>query len=109
MKADADITTRCSKVQAANGQSVIMDLSPYTVRQADSVITPPNSSVMFAECASIPTLVGEMTPGDHWLCCAVTASGHSVPAQPLAPTLVIENNMLHVTDNVSGETISLHL
>lgn len=109
MKADADITTRCSKVQAANGQSVIMDLSPYTVRQADSVITPPNSSVMFAECASIPTLVGEMAPGDHWLCCAVTASGHSVPAPLLAPTLVIENNMLHVTDNVSGETISLHL
>lgn len=109
MKADAQTSARGSKVLAVNGQSVIADLSPLIVRQGDSVVTPPNSSVMFAKCASIPTLMGEISPGEHWLCCAVTASAQTASATPLAPTLEIENNTLHVTDNISGKIISLHL
>lgn len=41
---------------AENGSSVIVDLSPTIQRQPDSIVTPPNSSIMFAECASIPLL-----------------------------------------------------
>ena len=108
MKADAELSVRQSLVNAANGVSAVADLSPHAVRVADSVITPPNSSVMFAECASIPTLTGEIAPGEHWLGCAVMASGNPRLALPVLPTLHIENNTLNVTDNVSGKIITLN-
>ena len=108
MKADAQLTVRQSRVRAANGMSAVVDLSPHAVRLADSVITPPNSSVMFAECAAIPTLTGEIAPGEHWLCCAVVASGHHNATLPALPTLHIENNTLNVTDNVSGKITTLN-
>ena len=108
MKAEAELTVHQSLVNAANGVSVVVDLSPLAVRVADSVITPPNSSVMFAECAAIPTLTGEIAPGEHWLCCAVVASGNHNMLLPALPTLHIENNTLNVTDNVSGKITTLN-
>ncbi|MFP5596693.1 DUF2264 domain-containing protein [Kluyvera sp. 142486] len=108
MKADAELTVRQSLVNAANGVSAVVDLSPHAVRMADSVITPPNSSVMFAECAAIPTLTGEIAPGEHWLCCAVVASGNHNMTLPALPTLHIENNTLNVTDSVSGKITTLN-
>ena len=110
MKADVESRAQFSRVHAANGVSIIADITPQTgVRQGDSVVTPPNSSVMFAECAVIPTLTGEIEPGKHWLCCAVAASGERTAPQPVLPTLLIDNNTLRVTDNTCGKTLSLHI
>ncbi|MEA9392066.1 DUF2264 domain-containing protein [Acerihabitans sp. TG2] len=63
---------RC-RLEANNGTSVIVDLSTETIRNADKIITPPNSNIMFAECATIPVLTRRLETGTHWLCCAVTA------------------------------------
>lgn len=109
MKADAEITGGQSRVRAANGTSVVVDLSPHAVRQADCVITPPNSSVMFPECAAIPMLSGDIAPGEHWLCCAVVASSDTHAPLPALPMLHIENNALSVRDNVSGKITNLSL
>ncbi len=110
IKADAETGGQWSRVRAVNGMSVIADIAPQApFRRGDSVVTPPNSSVMFAECAVIPTLTGEIDAGEHWLCCAVNASGDSDTRQPILPTLRIQNNTLEVTDNVCGKTLSLHI
>lgn len=110
IKADAEIGGQWSRVRAVNGMSVIADIAPQApFRRGDSVVTPPNSSVMFAECAVIPTLTGEIDAGEHWLCCAVNASGDSDARQPILPTLRIQNNTLEVTDNACGKTLSLHI
>ena len=110
IKADAETGGQWSRVRAVNGMSVIADIAPQApFRRGDSVVTPPNSSVMFAECAVIPTLTGEIDAGEHWLCCAVNASGDSDARQPILPTLRIQNNTLEVTDNACGKTLSLHI
>lgn len=110
IKADAEIGGQWSRVRTVNGMSVIADIAPQApFRRGDSVVTPPNSSVMFAECAVIPTLTGEIDAGEHWLCCAVNASGDSDARQPILPTLRIQNNTLEVTDNACGKTLSLHI
>lgn len=110
IKADAETSGQWSQVRAVNGMSVIADIAPQApFRRGDSVVTPPNSSVMFAECAVIPTLTGEIDAGEHWLCCAVNASGDSDARQPILPTLRIQNNTLEVTDNACGKALSLHI
>ncbi|MFU0932020.1 DUF2264 domain-containing protein [Kluyvera cryocrescens] len=110
IKADAETGGQWSRVRAVNGMSVIADIAPQaSFRRGDSVVTPPNSSVMFAECAVIPTLTGEIDAGEHWLCCAVNASGDSDARQPILPTLRIQNNTLEVTGNACGKTLSLHI
>lgn len=73
MKAPHQTLASGCVVHAANGSSAIYDLSFGLERHGDCVITPPNSSVMFAECAAIPVLTATLTPGRHWLCCAVIA------------------------------------
>nr|WP_052283581.1 DUF2264 domain-containing protein [Kluyvera genomosp. 1] len=110
MKADVESRTGLSRVRAENGVSVIANIAFQSAdRQGDSVVTPPNSSVMFAECAVIPTLTGEIEPGEHWLCCAVASSGDSAASLSILPSLRIDNNTLQVTDNRCGKTLSLHL
>ncbi|WP_432699761.1 DUF2264 domain-containing protein [Kluyvera cryocrescens] len=110
IKADTETGGQWSRVRAVNGMSVIADIAPQApFRRGDSIVTPPNSSVMFAECAVIPTLTGEIDAGEHWLCCAVNASGDSDARQPILPTLRIQNNTLEVTDNACGKTLSLHI
>ena len=96
MKADAQQGEGRCQITARNGVSVIADLSPTLTRQGDAVVTPPNSSVMFAECASIPLLTIDLTPGEHWLCCAVVASGDVTKKYQQPPQLVIEKNTLRV-------------
>lgn len=56
MKTAHRVRERGCYLLAENGSSVIVDLSPIIQRQPDSIVTPPNSSIMFAECASIPLL-----------------------------------------------------
>ncbi len=68
---------------AENGISAIFPLASTVMRQADSVVTPPNSSIMFAPCAAIPVLQGDIPLCRHWLACAVQAAaseGHLIPA-----------------------------
>ncbi|MFO6298684.1 DUF2264 domain-containing protein [Rahnella selenatireducens] len=65
---------RAVTVTARNGISRIVCLDDGISRSAAAVITPPNSSIMFAETASIPLLTGALTAGSHWLITAVCAS-----------------------------------
>ncbi|MGK9173894.1 DUF2264 domain-containing protein [Yokenella regensburgei] len=89
-------TQRGGLVQAANGVSAIVDLSPLRVREADCVVTPPNSSVMFAECATIPMLHNILPVGEHWLACAVQASLSSHDFYSVVPELTIEPEGIRV-------------
>lgn len=93
MKAEPELGGRGSRINAENGSSVIVDLSPVIQRVPDSVVTPPNSSIMFAECASIPMLTTTLPQGESWLCCAVTAAGQS-PHTSATPLLHINNNQV---------------
>lgn len=93
MKAEPELGARGSRINAENGSSVIVDLSPVIQRVPDSVVTPPNSSIMFAECASIPMLTTPLPQGESWLCCAVTAAGQS-PHTSVTPLLHINNNQV---------------
>ncbi|MBU9810132.1 DUF2264 domain-containing protein [Rahnella sp. SL6] len=61
-------------VTAGNGISRIAALEDNTSREASTVITPPNSSIMFAETAAIPVLKNALPVGSHWLITAVSAS-----------------------------------
>ena len=92
---------------AENGSSVIVDLSPALVRQPDSVVTPPNSSVMFPECASIPLLQTEIPQGESWLCCAVTAS--EKPHRAVTPQLTLTHNQAVIRDPGSERQLTFTL
>lgn len=94
-------------IVARNGVSVIADLPAGLSRQSDCVVTPPNSSIMFAECAAIPVLRGDLPPGEHWLCSAVAASGEPHKSAQPQPQLIIEKNTLRVTDVLNNKYISL--
>lgn len=74
MKTEHQIHERGCYLAAENGSSVIVDLSPAIMRLPDSIVTPPNSSIMFPECATIPLLKTDIPQGESWLCCAVFAS-----------------------------------
>lgn len=101
MKSDHQPVGRGSFVQAANGSSAIVDLSPVLSRQPDSVVTPPNSSIMFSECAAIPVLTTTIPQGDSWLCCAVRASGTNIDLAA-TPLLEIKDNQVVIRAPGSG-------
>ena len=108
LKAEHDpLGERGCRINASNGTSAILDLSPQPLRRADSVVTPPNSSIMFAGCASIPLLTGDIPRGESWLCCAVAASGRPDESWSLRPDLTIDGNRLTITDPLSGRTLTL--
>ncbi|MNL61360.1 hypothetical protein D3C87_1852710 [compost metagenome] len=77
-------------------------------RQPDSIVTPPNSSVMFAECASIPVLMSEIPVGESWLCCAVTASGEQ-KNYAVTPQLHINNNQVVINEPGSERQLSFFI
>ncbi|MFT4292574.1 DUF2264 domain-containing protein [Enterobacter sp.] len=74
MKAEHQLREHGCYLDAQNGSSAIVCLSPELMRQPDSIVTPPNSSIMFPECASVPLLKTDIPQGESWLCCAVIAS-----------------------------------
>ncbi|MFE8149939.1 DUF2264 domain-containing protein [Brenneria goodwinii] len=78
-----DIQPRECRIQAENGRSLLLDRGNRVSRRADTLITPPNSSIMFAECAAIPILTIQLAPGVHWLGVAVAAQIRQ--DAPLAP------------------------
>ncbi|WP_428946318.1 DUF2264 domain-containing protein [Pantoea sp. FN060301] len=71
----ASANDRESLLSASNGTSVIHDASPFLHREPGYIVTPPNSSIMFAECAAIPVLSGSISQGISWLVGAVAATG----------------------------------
>lgn len=83
-----------SLVFAENGVSGIFNLPEFVPREIDSVVTPPNSSIMFAPCASIPLLRGDIAPGRHWLGCAVQAAASPEAFQYLLPQVQIAEQAL---------------
>lgn len=107
MKTAHQVRDRGCYLMAENGSSVIVDLSPTIQRQPDSIVTPPNSSIMFAECASIPLLKADLPQGESWLCCAVLAGGK----QPAAatPQLNITHNQVVISEPGSERKLSFTL
>lgn len=108
MKTDPQLHGRGSYLSADNGSSAIVDLSPNISRQPDSVVTPPNSSIMFAGCATIPMLTSTLPQGESWLCCAVTASAQN-KNRAESPQLQINNNQVVIRAPGSERQLSFIL
>lgn len=108
MKAEHRLSERGCTVAARNGSSTIFDLSPVNTRLPDSIVTPPNSSIMFAECASIPLLTTEIAPGESWLCCAVTASGQP-HKNAVSPQLQINSHQVVMSEPDGTRQLSFFL
>lgn len=99
---------RGCRVDADNGFSLIEDIGAGTPRRPDHIVTPPNSSIMFADCALIPTLTARLAPGEHWLYCAVYASPHSPPPhQP--PVAIRGDGCLRLIDPRQDQIVVLTL
>ena len=107
MKTEHQIRERGCYLAAENGSSVIVDLSPAIMRLPDSIVTPPNSSIMFPECATIPLLKTDIPQGESWLCCAVFAS----EKQKLAarPHLNITQNQVEIREPGGERLLSFTL
>ncbi len=101
------IQRRRCRLAAANGTSVIVDIGLEVQRTADKVITPPNSSIMFAECAAIPVLAGRLEPGTHWLCCAVTALIHPETHEAPLPEFTLSGDGLRLLQHQREITLSI--
>jgi len=83
-------------LRADNGISSLVNLPAGRQRAAQHIVTPPNSSLMFAESAAIPLLSAELAPGEHWLSCAVRVQpNHENDDSPL-PELRIESHQLRI-------------
>lgn len=108
MKSEPQRHGRGSYLSADNGSSTIVDLSPDISRQPDSVVTPPNSSIMFAGCATIPVLTSTIPQGESWLCCAVTASAQN-KNRAESPQLQINNNQVVIRAPGSERQLSFIL
>ncbi|MBZ0058293.1 MULTISPECIES: DUF2264 domain-containing protein [unclassified Leclercia] len=108
MKTDPRLIGRGSFLNAKNGSSAIVDLSPAITRQPDSVVTPPNSSIMFAECAAIPVLTTTLLPGESWLCSAVLATGEEIQ-EANTPQLEIKDNRAVICASGSERKLSFIL
>lgn len=108
MKTQQQLTARGCYLSADNGSSVIADLSPVIRRQPDAVVTPPNSSIMFAECAAIPVLTTTLPQGESWLCCAVMASGDADKIAEI-PQLQINTDRVVIRDPDNKRQLSFFL
>ena len=108
MKTQPELTERGCFLSADNGSSVIADLSPVITRQPDTVVTPPNSSIMFAECAAIPVLSTTLPQGESLLCCAVMACGDSHNKAEI-PQLDFNNNQVVIRDPDNKRQLSFFL
>jgi len=107
MKTEHQIRERGCYLAAENGSSVIVDLSPAIMRLPDSIVTPPNSSIMFPECATIPLLKTDIPQGESWLCCAVFASEKQNSAA--RPHLNITQNQVEIREPGGERQLSFTL
>lgn len=86
-----------SSIDDVDGFSTLHDLGPLGHRTATTVITPPNSNILFAETAAIPTLVHTLMPGEHWLVCAAAAHRHAARLRDAQPGCHIDETQIVVT------------
>lgn len=107
MKTEYQIRERGCYLAAENGSSAIVDLSPSIERTPDSIVTPPNSSIMFPECAAIPLLKTDIPQGESWLCCAVFASEKQDIAAK--PHLNITQNQVEIREPGGERQLSFTL
>lgn len=107
MKTEHQIRERGCYLAAGNGSSAIVDLSPAITRLPDSIVTPPNSSIMFPECATIPLLKTDIPRGESWLCCAVFASETQNSAA--RPHLNITQNQVEIREPGGERQLSFTL
>ncbi|MFB4974774.1 DUF2264 domain-containing protein [Enterobacter mori] len=107
MKTEHQIHERGCYLAAENGSSVIVDLSPAITRLPDSIVTPPNSSIMFPACATIPLLKTDIPQGESWLCCAVFASEKQNSAA--RPHLNITQNQVEIREPGGERQLSFTL
>ncbi|MGN7790465.1 DUF2264 domain-containing protein [Enterobacter sp. 22452] len=107
MKTEHQIRERGCYLAAKNGSSAIVDLSPAITRVPDSIVTPPNSSIMFPECAAIPLLKTDIPQGESWLCCAVFASEKQNSAA--RPHLNITQNQVEIREPGGERQLSFTL
>lgn len=100
---------RDSLLHASNGTSLIHEASPLYHREPGHIVTPPNSSIVFAECAAIPTLSGSIPQGISWLCCAVAAT-HKVGCEYLdKPQVSIERDTVYIRYANKEKNISTNI
>lgn len=107
IKTEHQIRERGCYLAAENGSSVIVDLSPAIARVPDSIVTPPNSSIMFPECAAIPLLKTDIPQGESWLCCAVFAGEKQNSAA--RPHLTITQNQVEIREPGGERQLSFTL
>jgi len=93
-KTDYTGDRRAMTVTARNGISRIVSLESQAVREAGTVITPPNSSIMFAETAVIPVLQNSLPAGAHWLITGVWASATGDIGNKDVPEVSLEGEQL---------------
>lgn len=79
--APIDVSAQHAHVTSVHDVSVIHDASPQA-RDGSYVVTPPNSSITFAESAVIPTLTQSLAPGHHILISVVAANHHHLTEPP---------------------------
>lgn len=74
------------------GVCQIVDL--LATRQPLTVTTPPNSNILYASPGEIPCLSTTLTPGAHWLACAINATMHSSLPPPVIMAFDCGNQVL---------------
>lgn len=79
-------------LRASSGVCQITDL--LAERQPEVVTTPPNSNILYASPGEIPCLRSTLTPGTHWLACAVNATSFSSLSPAAAMAFDRENQVL---------------
>ena len=94
-KAEISAGQQAITVTARNGISRIVGADDKTLREASTVVTPPNSSIMFAETAVIPLLKSAYPAGSHWLISAVSASASQDISTLAVPEITHEGDWLH--------------
>ncbi|WP_459176144.1 DUF2264 domain-containing protein [Ewingella americana] len=93
---ELDQNSASSRVMACNGSSRIASVGADARREAATVVTPPNSSIMFAETAVIPVLKTVITPGTHWLMSVVFASATTPGATLTLPVVRRDTQQIHI-------------
>lgn len=97
----ADNQAHCLTLHTDSDCSYIGDLLHHRVPQ--TVITPPNSNILFAPPAMIPCLYGELYAGTRWLACVVSAS----PEAQITVPKDMAFDHIHQRLTLSGRTLSI--
>ncbi|WP_244848678.1 DUF2264 domain-containing protein [Citrobacter sp. FP75] len=87
-----DTTENQLTLTASTGVCQIVDLLGKC--QPLTVTTPPNSNVMYSSPGEIPCLSTTLTPGTHWLACAINATMLSSLPPPVAMAFDSVNQVL---------------